>query len=249
MLMQKIKREVSTLRDMVYFRLNFKSKDEKGIIDQFHKLYYDAWIFDKTWTQTHWMGVPVRKNPFDLWNYQEMIYQLKPDLIIETGTLLGGSAYYFASLCEHFGKGSVITIDIDDIQTTLSKEKTIPPKVRPEHPRLTYFKGSSADPVIVQRVKERIKPGGQVLVILDSDHRKAHVLDELRIYSQLVPKGSYLIVEDSNINGHPVYPGFGPGPMEAMEEFLKENNDFVIDESWEKHLMTFNPKGYLRKVR
>jgi cephalosporin hydroxylase len=249
MLMQKIKREVSTLRDIVYFRLNFKSKEEKAIIDQFHKLYYDAWIFDKTWNQTYWMGVPIRKNPFDLWNYQELIYKLKPDLIIETGTLLGGSAYYFASLCEHFGKGAVVTIDIDDIETTLSKEKSVPPKVRPAHPRLTYLQGSSSDPEIVERVKAMTNPGDQVLVILDSDHRKAHVLDELRIYGPLVSKGSYLVLEDTNINGHPVYPGFGPGPMEALEEFLKENRDFVIDEGMEKHLMTFNPKGYLRKVR
>jgi cephalosporin hydroxylase len=249
MLMQKIKREVSTLRDMVYFRLHFRSKEEKDIIDQFHKLYYDASVLNKTWTNTQWMGVLVQKNPFDLWNYQELIYQLKPDLIIETGTLLGGSAYYFASLCEHFGKGAVVTIDIDDIEKTLPKVKSIPTKVRPEHPRLSYIQGSSTDPEIVKRVKGMIKPGDQVLVILDSDHTKAHVLDELRIYGPLVPKGSYLVLEDTNINGHPVYPGFGPGPMEALEEFLKENHDFVIDEGMEKHLMTFNPKGYLRKVK
>src|SRR5262249_40055559 len=145
------------------------------VIDQFHKLYYDSWIFNKTWNETYWMGVPVRKNPFDLWNYQEMIFTLKPDLIVETGTLLGGSAYYFASLCEHFSRGAVITIDIDDVQTTLSKEKTVPPKVRPEHPRLTYLQGSSTDSAIVQKVKDRIKPGHQVLVILDSDHRLPHV--------------------------------------------------------------------------
>ena len=87
------------------------------------------------------------------------------------------------------------------------------------------------------------------MVILDSDHRKPHVLEELRIYGRLVPKGSYVVVEDSNINGHPVFPGYGPGPMEALEEFLAENKDFAIDETMEKHLMTFNPKGYLRKVR
>jgi cephalosporin hydroxylase len=249
MLMQKIKREMSTLRDIVYYRLYFKPEAEKGIVDQFHKLYYDASRLGKTFAQTRWMDVPVRKNPFDLWNYQELIYSLKPDLIIETGTLLGGSAFYFASLCELFGKGAVVTIDIDDAETTLSKERAIPTRVRPDHPRLTYIRGSSTDPAIVNRVKGMIPAGGQVLVILDSDHRKPHVLDELRTYGPLVPKGSYMIVEDGNINGHPVEPGYGPGPMEAMDDFFKENKDFVIDEGMEKHLMTFNPKGYLRKVR
>ena len=89
----------------------------------------------------------------------------------------------------------------------------------------------------------------RVLVTLDSDHSKNHVLDELRIYSPLVSKGSYLIVEDSNINNHPVYPSFGPGPMEALREFIKGNNDFAIDERNEKHLMAFNPKGLLRRIR
>ena len=157
MLMQKIKREVSTLRDLVYHRLYFSAKSEKDIIQQFHKLYYDSSNFGRTFAQTHWMDVPVRKNPFDLWNYQEMIFTLKPDLIIETGTLMGGSALYFASLCDLFGKGAVVTIDIDDAKTTLSKEKVIPARVRPEHPRLTYVQGSSIDPAIVQRVKGSIR--------------------------------------------------------------------------------------------
>jgi len=85
------------------------------------------------------------------------------------------------------------------------------------------------------------------MVILDSEHCKDHVLKELQIYNSFVNKGSYLIVEDSDINGHPVRPGWGPGPMEALNEFLKENNDFVIDDSREKFLMTQNPRGYLKR--
>ncbi len=87
-----------------------------------------------------------------------------------------------------------------------------------------------------------------MLVILDSDHSKRHVLDELRTYSQFVGEGSYIIVEDTNVNGHPVLPEFGPGPMEAIQDFLKENKDFAVDGSKEKFYMTFNPKGYLRRV-
>jgi cephalosporin hydroxylase len=87
------------------------------------------------------------------------------------------------------------------------------------------------------------------MVVLDSDHHMPHVLNELRIYSKLVTKGNYLILEDTNINGHPVDRKFGPGPMEALEAFQREDSDFVSDRSREKFLMTFNPKGYLRKIR
>jgi cephalosporin hydroxylase len=89
----------------------------------------------------------------------------------------------------------------------------------------------------------------KVIVILDSDHHKEHVLNELRIYSRFVTPGSYLVVEDTNINGHPVLSSFGPGPMEAIHEFLKDNKNFVVDEGREKFFLTFNPKGFLAKVK
>jgi cephalosporin hydroxylase len=88
-----------------------------------------------------------------------------------------------------------------------------------------------------------------VLVLLDSDHAKDHVLREIGVYGTLVTPGSYLVVEDTNVNGHPVEPEFGPGPMEAVEEFLRERRDFVVDETREKFYLTFNPRGYLRKVQ
>ena len=87
------------------------------------------------------------------------------------------------------------------------------------------------------------------MVDLDSDHKKDHVLQELKIWSPFVTTGNYLIVEDTDLNGHPVRPDYGPGPMEALEEFLKENKDFAVDQTREKFLLTFNPRGYLRKTR
>lgn len=207
---------------------------EQAIMDQFHKLYYNSYVWRNN---SFWLGVPTQKCPLDLWIYQELLFELKPDLIIESGTANGGSALFLASICDLVGKGRVVTIDIKDAPN------------RPNHKRITYLAGSSITKVIVKQIKGLIKEGDKIMVILDSDHRKEHVLTEMRVYSGLVTKGSYLIVEDTNINGHPVYPKFGPGPLEAVQEFLAENKNFVIDKSREKLFLSFNPNGYLKKIR
>ena len=205
------------------------------IVDDFHKLYYQS--SGQTWLNTRWLGVPIQKCPLDLQVFQEIIWETRPDVIVEAGTAFGGSALFMADVLDAVGKGRVVTIDIKDI------------KGRPQHGRITYLTGSSTSPAIVAKVKSMIRPGETVMVDLDSDHRKAHVLKEMRLYAPLVTKGSYLIVEDTNINGHPVEPNFGPGPAEALAEFLKGNRDFVVDKQREKLILTFNPGGYLRKVR
>ena len=156
--------------------------------------------------------------------------------IIETGTESGGSALYLACVCDLVQKGRVITVDIEDREG------------RPRHPRIQYLLGSSTAEEVVAQVRGQVGDRDTVMVILDSDHTRDHVLRELRLYSGLVTPGSYLIVEDTNVNGHPVYPEFGPGPMEAVDVFLEENRQFVVDKSREKFYMTFNPKGYLRRV-
>ena len=209
--------------------------DEEKIVETFHKLYYEGYAAGKTWADTYWLGVRTLKCPLDLWIYQEIIFDVKPDVIIESGTAYGGSALFLASICDLVNNGEVITIDIAK-------------NLRPSHPRIKQLLGSSTSEETVRTVGSLINGKGAVLVILDSDHHKEHVLDELRTYSTLVTKGSYLIVEDTNINGHPVVPEFGPGPMEAVEEFLKENDDFVVDNTREKLLLTMNPRGYLRKI-
>ena len=204
---------------------------ENQMIDQFHQLYYNS----NVWMGTFWLGVPVQKCPLDLWIYQELIAELRPDVIIECGTASGGSAYYLASLCDMLNNGKIISIDI------LSQP-------RPIHPRITYLTGSSVAPEIYSIVHGSINPGERVMVILDSDHHFEHVLNELRIYSLLVTPGSYLIIEDTNINGHPVLPEFGPGPMEALQQFLAENKGFVPDKAREKFFVTFFPNGFLKKL-
>jgi cephalosporin hydroxylase len=182
------------------------------------------------------LGTPTAKCPLDLWVYQEILCETKPDVIIETGTAHGGSALYLSSVCDLLDCGRIITIDV------------IEQAARPEHHRITYLNGSSTAAGIVQEVKSLIKSDDRVMVILDSDHSEEHVFRELEIYSKLVTAGCYLIVEDTNINGHPVFRLHGPGPMEAVEKFMDRQAEFAFDREREKHLMTFNPKGYLRRI-
>jgi cephalosporin hydroxylase len=209
---------------------------EKRTIRKFHQLYYDSRTGGKPYRHTFWLGTRILKCPLDLWIYQEMIHELRPDVIIETGTAYGASGHYMATLCDLVGNGRIITIDIEAQPN------------RPTHPRLTYMLGSSVDPQIVAEVKSSIAGAKTVLVILDSDHSRDHVLAEMNTWSHVVTPGSYLIVEDSNVNGHPADPKFGPGPMEAIDAFLAKDKRFQIDPMREKFFMTFNPRGYLKRI-
>jgi cephalosporin hydroxylase len=211
------------------------SNPEKEVIRRFHALYYNAAGEGGTWAQTYWMGVPILKCPLDLWIYQEILREVQPELIIECGTAAGGSALFYANLCDLIGKGEVVSIDIHANAR------------RPQHPRITYWTGSSTDASVVDRVWQKARGLCPVLVILDSDHGAEHVLQELRLYSPLVTPGSYLIIEDTNINGHPTFRSHGPGPMEAVQAFLREDASFSVDTAREKFYLTFNPCGYLRK--
>ena len=199
-------------------------------MNEFHEKYYNSHV----WSKTYWRGVKALKCPLDLWMYQEIICDIKPDYIIETGTAYGGSALFMADFCEMINHGEVITIDIED-------------RKRPAHPRIFYITGSSINPEIIHDIK-KIVENKKTMVILDSNHTKDHVFKEMTRYSQLVSSGSYLIVEDTNLNGHPVMPDFGPGPMEAVDEFLKNNDNFLIDYNCHKFAMTFNYRGYLIKT-
>ena len=228
-----LRSELRKLQNLIYHNVYIPPKIEQDVIDKFHEIYFDSHAFSKT----YWMGVSVRKCPLDLWLYQEILHKLKPDVIVECGTDLGGSTSYFASICDLIGHGRIISIDIANL------------KGRPQHTRITYIHGSSTDNETFDKVKGMINPGEGVMVVLDSDHTRDHVINELRLDNSLVTRVSYLIVEDSNVNGHPVFPEFGPGPMEAIEIFLKENDQFIVDREQEKFFVSFNPKGYLLKVK
>ncbi len=190
-----------------------------------------------TWMDTRWQGYEIQKYPTDMWVYQEILHDTRPDVLIEAGTYKGGSALYFAQMFDLMGKGRVITIDVEDFPG------------KPRHPRIEYILGSSTDPKTVETVKRMLKPGERVMVSLDSLHTRDHVLGELRAWNGLVSPGNYMVVEDTNFNGHPIFRAFGPGPLEAVREFLGENPNFVSDPSREKFKLTANPQGYLRRVR
>jgi len=206
-----------------------------SIIDQFHRLYYHS--RSATWQNTYYRGVQTAKCPLDLWMYQEVVFEVCPDLIVETGTNRGGSASFLADLCQINDRGRVVTIDVEELPGRLA------------HDRITYLSGRSTDEPVLAAVREMIPTDGTVLVILDSDHSRENVAAELSAYAPMVTLGSYLLVEDTNICGHPVLPDAPAGPMEALRDFLTTHHDFVVDDTREKFMLTFNPSGYLRRVR
>jgi len=217
------------------------NNDAEEVIRRFHHLYYTR--PHDTWLNTYWLGIPVLKSPLDMWIYHEILFQNRPDVVVESGTYHGGSAHFLACICDLVGSGRVITIDLP------SGPEVPKNPAHPVHDRLTYVSGSSVAEETLAEVAGSIRPGEQVMVILDSDHHKDHVLSELRAYAPMVSNGHYLIVEDTNINGNPVLAAYGPGPREAVEEFLGERDDFVVDSSREKYFLTFNPGGFLKRVK
>ena len=213
-----------------YARYNLRQNF--NIQREFHRWLYlrSEWLGN-----TRWLSVQVLKNPMDMWVYQDILYETKPDVIVEAGTAYGGSASYFASIFDLLGKGRVITIDILDLPS------------RPKHPRITYLLGSSTSAETLRKVRDGIRPGERVMVVLDSDHHAEHVKRELEEYSPLVCGGCYLVVEDTDINGNPVLPDYGPGPNEAVHDFLGSHKDFVQDFSREYLGVTYFPGGWLKR--
>lgn len=213
------------------YDLSLTAESNQKIVDAFHTLWYPH-------QQVFWMGHEMQKCPMDLFMYQEILYETRPDLIIECGTWKGGSALYMAHLCDIMSHGMVVTVDINRFIGF------------PQHPRIMYVTGSSVDSSIIKQVSGIASGFRNVMVILDSDHTKPHVLKELEAYSEFVTPHQFLIVEDTNIHGHPVRTDLPEGPWEAVKQWLpKQEGDFIVDKMCERFLMTFNPSGYLRRIR
>ena len=189
--------------------------------------------------QSTWMGVPAYKNPMDAWIYQEILHEVRPQVLVEIGSAQGGSTLYFAHLMDILGAGTVVSVDVDRA------------RFRASHPRIEVVTGPSASPEIVARVRE-LAAGKTVLVIQDGDLRQGPVLDDLEAYAPLVTLGSYLIVEDGIIDLFEPGDSIGTveeGPLAAVEEFVARHPEFVIDAARERYLLTYNPRGFLRRVR
>ena len=184
-------------------------------------------------TKTQWLGVPIQQCPLDLQVYQRILYQTRPDVLIETGTFHGGSAYFFASMFDLIGNGRVVSIDIAVLPG------------RPRHPRITYITGSSESPAVVEQVKKSIGPNERVMVLLDSSHDKGHVMKELELFAPFVTKGDYLLVHDTE---GPVRPFPGPESGEAVDEFLRRHSEFARDRSCENYGVTLLPGGFLKRL-
>ena len=207
------------------------------VSDEYH-IHYEE---NKLWKKTKWLGVPIWKNPCDLLILQELIYEIKPDYIIETGTSFGGSAYFFATVLDMMGHGHVLTIDTDDSKFRL---KNLRQNARN---RVTHLIGNSTDKWIVDQVRKECA-GLKNIVILDSWHSEEHVYKELEVYHKFVPVDSYLIVEDTHI-GNPIWWRHeNRGPGAAVERFLIEHSNFERDYECEKLIFTFNPGGFLKRT-
>jgi len=186
--------------------------------------------------ETRWFGVTTQKNPLDFWIYQELIHRLQPDVIVEIGNDCGGSALALAHLCELIGKGRVIGVDVSHAR--------VPDVVR-KHPRITFIEGDACSSF--GKVAALIRPQEETLVIEDSSHTFENTLNVLRKYSPLVKRDGYFIVEDG-ICHHGLDVGPNPGPYEAITSFVAENPSFAIERSLEAFLITWNPRGFLRRT-
>jgi cephalosporin hydroxylase len=226
-------------------QLSHKSmgRDENGgeskVVNRFHEIFYAK--KGQTWLANHWLGIQTSQNPNDVWITQEIIVEQKPDILVETGTKNGGSALIWAMIMREVNPSSrVITIDIVD---KIAKARELP--IFKE--RVDFLLGSSTDPEIVEEVRRRVA-GKRVIVLLDSDHSKKHVLAEMQAYAPIVSDGSYMIVQDGILSGHPIKDEMGGGPWEAIDDFLAVNNEFKVDRRRERLMFTYCPRGYLQRT-
>jgi cephalosporin hydroxylase len=203
-----------------------------------------------------WMGRPIIQLPEDMIRLQEVIYRVKPDVLVETGVAHGGSLIFYASLFAAMGKGRVIGVDIE-----IRPHNRAAIEAHELAPRIELIEGSSTDPAIVADVRSRIRPGETVLVVLDSNHSRAHVAAELEAYAPMITAGSYIVATDGIMRDLEQVPGGQPGwshdnPTQAAADFAEGHPDFILeippapfDESKTGgHRVTYWPGAYLRRA-
>jgi len=202
---------------------------------------YHLWFYDNLiWKQRSWAGVPIQKSPLDLWNYQEIIFALRPDLVIEFGSAAGGSALFFADVlnASQIENGKVISVDVT--------HASIDPRAK-ACSKIGFVEASSTDKLVQEMLLNERQAVRRAFAILDSDHSKTHVYDEMTSLRPVLRPGDYLVVEDGNINGHPVLPEWGEGPFEAIAQYMMDYpDDYEYDRQRESAFgWTFSPNGFL----
>lgn len=223
------------------------------------KIVSDAWIrcgWDTKYVYSFtWMGRPIIQLPDDMVRIQEVIYQIKPDVIIETGVAHGGSLIFYASLCKAMGKGRIVGIDIE-----IRPHNRMAIEAHEMSPLITLIEGSSVDEAIVGQVAAQVRPGETTLVLLDSNHTKAHVLAELEAYGPMVTQGSYIVATDGIMAQVAGAPRSGPdwswnNPISAVEDYLAAHPEFVLEEpafpfneGMVRDRVTYWPSAYLKRV-
>ncbi len=212
------------------------------------------------WSQKHsytftWLGRPMIQLPEDVLRLQEVIHQLQPDVIVETGIAHGGSLVFYASLCQLIGRGRVIGVDVE-----VRPHNRAAIEAHPLRSFITLIEGSSTDTTTLDRVKSLIRPGERVMVLLDSNHSYGHVSEELRLYAELVSPGSYLVVQDGLMHDLSDVPGGRPewthdNPARAAQDFVAGRADFTLEpppwtfnESALQTGPTHWPAGWLKKT-
>lgn len=212
---------------------------EEQIIANFAELW---WADNRrTFFANTFLGVPAFQHPFDAWVTQEILVETRPEVVVEAGSFAGGSALLWATILEQVvDEPRVIAIDQQDL---MHEARQVPIFER----RVHFIHGSSTDAAVVDEVAAIVE-GRPTMVILDSAHDMEHVLEEIRAYAPFVSPGQYLIVQDGFCSGHPIVAQDGPGPYEALEVFLAEDDRFEVDEARERMRFTFNPMGFLRRL-
>jgi cephalosporin hydroxylase len=203
-----------------------------------------------------WMGRPVIQLPDDMVRLQEVIYAIQPDVIIETGIAHGGSLIFYASLCKAMEKGRIVGVDIE---IRLHNRKAL--EEHPLHSYLTLIEGSSVEPAIVDQVRSNVRAGESVLILLDSNHTKAHVLAELEAYAPMVTVGSYIVATDGIMSWLGSAPRTQPdwswnNPQAAATEFARAHPEFVIEEpafpfneGVVRDRVTYWPGAFLKRIQ
>jgi cephalosporin hydroxylase len=179
----------------------------------------------------HWLGVPTMKNPLDIWIYQEILHEVRPTAIVELGSAIGGGTMFFCNMLD--------LLELDAPVVTVDQSHH---RFKAEHPRIHTITGDTRDPAVIDQVRALCE-GRRVLLIHDASHMADVVYDDLCNYGPLISPGSYLIVED----GVTDFLGGVPGPVTAVERFLRQSGDFEVDERRERFLLSYNPRGYLRR--